>query len=72
MDGFQVARTIRADPGSSGLALIALSGYAQAEDLERSKEAGFDLHLAKPPDMEVLERAIAEVHESAAGRSSTA
>jgi two-component system CheB/CheR fusion protein len=70
MDGFEVARRIRADPGCRGVALIALSGYAQAEDLERSKEAGFDLHLAKPPDLETLERAIADVRETAAARAS--
>jgi PAS domain S-box-containing protein len=61
MDGFQVTRTIRADPRASGIALIALSGYAQAEDVERSRDAGFDLHLAKPPEPDALERAIAEV-----------
>jgi two-component system CheB/CheR fusion protein len=61
MDGFQVARAIRSDPRLRGTRLIALSGYAQAEDLERSREAGFDLHLAKPPDLDALEQAIAEV-----------
>jgi PAS domain S-box-containing protein len=68
MDGFQVARRIRADPKAGGVALIALSGYAQAEDVERSREAGFDLHLAKPPDLETLERAIAEARSAAAER----
>jgi PAS domain S-box-containing protein len=70
MDGFEVAKRIRADPGVRGVALIALSGYAQEEDLERSKEAGFDLHLAKPPDLDALERAIAEVRKTAAARAS--
>jgi hypothetical protein len=35
----------------------------QAEDLERSKEAGFDLHLAHPPGVDTLERAIAQVRQ---------
>jgi CheY-like chemotaxis protein/anti-sigma regulatory factor (Ser/Thr protein kinase) len=61
MDGFQVARTIRSDPHLRAVPLIALSGYAQPEDLEKSREAGFDLHLAKPPELETLERAIAQV-----------
>jgi CheY-like chemotaxis protein len=61
MDGFHVARAIRSDPRLRGTRLIALSGYAQAEDLERSREAGFDVHLAKPPDLDALKRAIAEV-----------
>jgi CheY-like chemotaxis protein len=34
--------------------LIALSGYGQAEDLQRSREAGFDRHLVKPVDMQKL------------------
>jgi CheY-like chemotaxis protein len=51
------------------VALIALSGYAQPEDIERSKEAGFDLHLAKPPDQEALERAISQVRQAAAART---
>jgi two-component system CheB/CheR fusion protein len=68
MDGFQVARQVRADPAIGGVALIALSGYAQAEDLERSREAGFDLHLAKPPALDELERAIDQVREAAARR----
>jgi PAS domain S-box-containing protein len=65
MDGFQVARTIRADPNLCAVALIALSGYAQPEDLDRSKEAGFDLHLAKPLSLETLERAMAQVRGGA-------
>jgi two-component system CheB/CheR fusion protein len=66
MDGFQIARAIRADPLVGGVGLVALSGYAQAEDLERSREAGFDLHLAKPPDLDALERAVAEAAEARA------
>jgi CheY-like chemotaxis protein len=60
MDGFQVARTLRSDPRLRGVRLIALSGYAQPEDLDRSREAGFDLHLAKPPDLDALERALVQ------------
>jgi CheY-like chemotaxis protein len=40
--------------------LVALTGWGQDEDKRRSKEAGFDHHLTKPPDPEVLERLIAE------------
>jgi CheY-like chemotaxis protein len=71
MNGFEVAKAIRADPAIGGVALIALSGYAQAEDLERSRDAGFDLHLAKPPDLDALERAITEVRDTAAERTAT-
>jgi PAS domain S-box-containing protein len=61
MDGYQVARTIRADPELSRIGLVAVTGYAQPEDLAAAKEAGFELHLAKPPSIEALERALAEV-----------
>ena len=40
---------------------MALTGYALPEDLQRAAEAGFDRHLAKPPDLEALERMLAEV-----------
>jgi signal transduction histidine kinase/CheY-like chemotaxis protein len=47
MDGYDVARRIRALPGQHML-LVALTGWGQAEDRRRSSEAGFDLHLTKP------------------------
>jgi PAS domain S-box-containing protein len=61
MDGYEVARTMRADPELSRVALVAVSGYAQPEDVETAREAGFDAHLAKPPSIDTLERALAEV-----------
>ena len=61
MDGYEVARTMRADPELGTVGLIALSGYAQPEDVEMASEAGFDAHLAKPPSIDTLERALAEV-----------
>jgi len=54
MDGFEVARTIRADPKLRDTFLVALSGYALPEDVSRSRDAGFDRHLAKPPSLEAL------------------
>jgi CheY-like chemotaxis protein len=56
MDGYQVARSFRADPELRGIRLVALSGYAQPEDLARAVEAGFDAHLAKPPDLDKLQQ----------------
>ena len=52
--GFDVARALRADAGLSRVSLIALSGYAQPQDLAQAKEAGFDAHLAKPFKVEAL------------------
>jgi two-component system CheB/CheR fusion protein len=59
MDGFEVARAFRADDALSGTRLIALSGYALPEDVQRAREAGFDQHVAKPPSLERLEEVLA-------------
>jgi two-component system CheB/CheR fusion protein len=61
MDGFDVARAFRADDALKGAYLVALSGYAQPEDVLRASEAGFDQHLAKPPSLERLEQALERV-----------
>jgi two-component system CheB/CheR fusion protein len=50
LDGFSVARLLRARPETSGARLIAVSGYGQEKDRARTAEAGFDLHLVKPVD----------------------
>lgn len=55
MDGYAVAAAIRADPELADTCLIALSGYAQPEDIRRATTAGFDHHVAKPPDLDRLE-----------------
>jgi signal transduction histidine kinase/ActR/RegA family two-component response regulator len=55
LDGYEVARRIRNDPGCTKASLVALTGWGQAEDRRRSSEAGFDHHLVKPVDLEVLE-----------------
>jgi PAS domain S-box-containing protein len=48
LDGFEIARQLRADPRTADVVLIALTGYGQAEDRENSRLAGFDHHLVKP------------------------
>jgi signal transduction histidine kinase/DNA-binding response OmpR family regulator len=55
MDGFAVARAMRKDPALSSAYLIAATGYGQADDMMRSKEAGFDAHLIKPLDFANLQ-----------------
>ncbi|MFP5285184.1 MAG: response regulator [Thermoanaerobaculia bacterium] len=52
MDGYQVARRLRQEPGGDRLMLLALTGYGQEEDRRRSREAGFDHYLVKPVDLE--------------------
>ncbi|MEA5093401.1 MAG: response regulator [Sedimentibacter saalensis] len=60
MDGYEVAQQLRKDDEIKETFLIALSGYAGVEDRKRSREAGFDRHLAKPADISAIERVIAE------------
>jgi len=54
LDGYEVARTLRRDEGLRGARLVALTGYAQPEDQRRARDAGFDAHLGKPPDLPAL------------------
>jgi CheY-like chemotaxis protein len=54
VDGYELARTLRADPALRATRLIALSGYAQPEDRERARAAGFELHFPKPAPLEAL------------------
>jgi CheY-like chemotaxis protein len=58
--GYDVAREIRADPALAGTLLIAVTGYGQERDKEQAHRAGFDHHLTKPVDENVLERLINE------------
>jgi signal transduction histidine kinase/DNA-binding response OmpR family regulator len=54
MDGYEVARNIRARPDSGGTVLIALTGYGREEDRNRSRESGFDHHFVKPVELDAL------------------
>jgi signal transduction histidine kinase/ActR/RegA family two-component response regulator len=54
MNGFELARRIRANPAHAGIMLIALTGWGQAQDLKRSQAAGIDHHLVKPLDIDRL------------------
>lgn len=58
IDGYEVGEAIRADRTLASTVLVALSGYAQPEDVARSKRAGFNSHLAKPPDIGKLEEVL--------------
>jgi signal transduction histidine kinase/CheY-like chemotaxis protein len=59
MDGYALAREIRAEPRCRGVRLIALTGYSRSRDRERGQEAGFDTYLVKPVDPGHLRAAIA-------------
>jgi PAS domain S-box-containing protein len=59
VDGYEVARRLRASPGGRRMGLIAITGYGQAEDQRRAYEAGFDAHLTKPVAPERLKQVMA-------------
>ncbi|HYT91942.1 MAG TPA: ATP-binding protein [Gemmataceae bacterium] len=54
MNGFEVARTLRADPVTGSALLVCVSGYGQEQDLQHAREAGFDATLVKPVDPDAL------------------
>ena len=60
MDGFELARRLRALPAGSGLTLIAVTGYGQEDDRIKAAEAGFDHHLTKPIDTARLKRLLSD------------
>lgn len=61
LDGYALARAIRADAESASLHLIAMSGYGADEDRKRTKDAGFDQHLVKPVDITRLKDALSRI-----------
>ncbi len=69
LDGYEVARRIRAQPWGRRITLVALTGWGQESDRRRSGEAGFDSHLVKPLDLdkltELLDRLPVQIVEDA-------
>jgi len=60
LDGYEVARRVRAAEDGASMRMIALTGYGQPEDRRRALEAGFDSHLVKPVDLEMLSTLLRE------------
>ncbi|HEV2008637.1 MAG TPA: response regulator, partial [Burkholderiales bacterium] len=58
INGYEVARKIRLSPATRDCVLIALTGYGQEEDYQRSMQSGFDHHLVKPIEMDALPQLI--------------
>lgn len=56
LDGYEVARQLRRQPGLAHIRLVAMTGYGREEDREQAREAGFDHHLTKPVNPDELER----------------
>jgi PAS domain S-box-containing protein len=59
LNGYEVARAIRADPALAATFLVAVTGYATPEDQRRASDAGFNRHLAKPVPVDVIEEVLA-------------
>jgi signal transduction histidine kinase len=64
LDGYEVARRIRAQAWGQRITLVALTGWGQDSDRRRSREAGFDSHLVKPLDLETLTDLLARLPSS--------
>ena len=60
MDGYELARHLRALPQLSGVPLVAVTGYGEPSAVQRSTEAGFKAHLVKPVPLDVLEKVARE------------
>jgi PAS domain S-box-containing protein len=69
LNGYEVARRLRKEPWSATLQIIAITGYAMKDDLNKARQAGFDHHLTKPVNVDTLqgilvgERAAAVMNE---------
>jgi CheY-like chemotaxis protein len=59
MNGYDVAERIAGQPWRGSMQLVAVTGWGQAEDRARSAKAGFDAHLVKPVELDVLLQAVA-------------
>jgi CheY-like chemotaxis protein len=60
LDGYGVVQTLRRLPEMVGVRMIAVTAYGQDSDRRRSLEAGFDLHLTKPVDPNLLQEVLQE------------
>ncbi|MFK3740649.1 response regulator [Massilia sp. TN1-12] len=68
IDGYEVARRLRQDEATRGIRLIALTGYGLEEDQRRGLEAGFDLHMVKPVELNALLERLGDVAAAPAGK----
>src|SRR5436305_5462416 len=67
MDGYEVARQMRAQPAGRNALIVAVTGYGRNSDRLQSQEAGFDHHLVKPVQPEVLQELIASAKAAPCG-----
>jgi CheY-like chemotaxis protein len=70
MDGYEVVHRIREQPVARDVTVIALTGWGQEADRQRTESAGFDFHLIKPADMNALESLLGSLERGSRGRRS--
>jgi CheY-like chemotaxis protein len=61
MDGWEVARVLRGEAGPDGVRIIAVTGRGEQEDFSRSRKAGFDAHVVKPMDFDLVKSILAQL-----------
>ncbi len=71
MDGYEVARRMRQHPRLKGIVLVALTGYGRDQDRQQSRAAGFDYHMVKPVNLDMLQEFLARVGRKPKGPSPT-
>ena len=63
LDGYEVAKKLRQESVLKNVVLVAMTGYGQESDRQRSREAGFNYHLVKPVDQKQLSEVLAAVRQ---------
>jgi CheY-like chemotaxis protein len=69
LNGYEVAQRIREQEWGKSMFLIAVTGWGQEEDRQRSSEVGLNVHMVKPVEPAALERLLAELHSEDLGAS---
>ena len=69
LNGYEAARKIREQPWGKNIVMVALTGWGQDEDRQKSKEAGFNGHLVKPVELTALMKLLAELQPTTGSES---
>ena len=64
LNGYEACRRIRTEGWSGDVLIVAVTGWGQESDRQRSREAGFDRHLVKPVEIDALEAVLAAKREA--------
>jgi CheY-like chemotaxis protein len=62
IDGYELARMLRAEPTLKGICIVAITGYGSPDYQERSRKAGFDAHVIKPATLELIEATLEHLY----------